>query len=286
MVPVRADESTASGIIHTDMFKALRDRRVVLAELSLHNPNVYYELGVEHVLSSAGTVLMCRADQPLPFDIALSRVVMYEYDGHHLDWEEAERVIPILRQYLLEALEGHQDSPVHALIHIPAADRRSDRTDTTSNPFLVPELHRYEMDLGERWRQDGSNLARLMTDHGRSTFGYQRSATTACPVIPCPRGRRWRPSALRRSPSMTSPTSCSRVLDLTSSISVADICTHLPIRRSTRTYPGPTMQSRWFTKRSTTPGSSLPPPMFSGRSNCLMATGVWPGSSSGGGSRP
>ena len=112
MVPVRADESTASGIIHSDMFKALRDRRVVLAELSLHNPNVYYELGVRHVLASAGTVLMCRADQPLPFDIALSRVV-YEYDGRHLDWEEAERVVPILRQYLLEALEGHQDSPVH-----------------------------------------------------------------------------------------------------------------------------------------------------------------------------
>ena len=126
MVPVRADESTASGIIHTDMFKALRDKRVVLAELSLHNPNVYYELGIRHVLSSAGTVLMCRNDQPLPFDIALSRVVMYEYDGHHLDWEEAERVIPILRQYLLDAQQGHQDSPVHALIHIPTSDRRSD----------------------------------------------------------------------------------------------------------------------------------------------------------------
>ena len=173
MVPVRADESTASGIIHTDMFKALRDRRIVLAELSLHNPNVYYELGIRHVLSSAGTVLMCRVDQPLPFDIALSRVVMYEYDGHHLDWEEAERVIPILRQYLLEALEGHQDSPVHALIHIPAADRRSDRTDPNSNPFLVPELHRYESDLGERWRHDGSNLAQLMTHHARSTFGVR-----------------------------------------------------------------------------------------------------------------
>jgi hypothetical protein len=171
MVPVRADESTASGIIHTDMFKALRDKRIVLAELSLHNPNVYYELGIRHVLSSAGTVLMCRTDQPLPFDIALSRVVMYEYDGRHLDWEEAERVIPILRQYLLEAQQGHQDSPVHALIHIPTSERHRDRADTAANPFLVPELHRYEKDLGERWRKDGADLAGLMTDHGHSIFG-------------------------------------------------------------------------------------------------------------------
>ena len=171
MVPVRADESTASGIIHSDMFKALRDKRVVLAELSLHNPNVYYELGIRHVLSSAGTVLMCRNDQPLPFDIALSRVVMYEYDGHHLDWEEAERVIPILRQYLLDAQQGHQDSPVHALIHIPTSERRSDHVGAVAGSFVAPELHRYEKDLGERWRRDGSDLVQLMTDHARSIFG-------------------------------------------------------------------------------------------------------------------
>src|SRR6476620_12469079 len=46
-------------------------------------------------------------------------------------------------------------------------------TATTRTPFLVPELHRYESELGERWRQDGSNLTRLMTDHGRSTFGVR-----------------------------------------------------------------------------------------------------------------
>ena len=41
MAPVRADEPTSSGAIHTDMFKALRDKPVVLADLSLHNSNVY-----------------------------------------------------------------------------------------------------------------------------------------------------------------------------------------------------------------------------------------------------
>jgi hypothetical protein len=168
---VRSDESTASGVIHTEMFKALRDKPVVLAELSLLNPNVYYELGIRHVLSSTGTVLMCRLGQPLPFDVALSRVVLYDYDGRDLDWEEAERIIPVLRQYLLEAQQGHQDSPVHALIHIPAADATSRPDTTAANPFLHPELHPFEEDLGRRWRRDGLDLADLMERHGRSVFG-------------------------------------------------------------------------------------------------------------------
>src|SRR5258707_967735 len=50
--PIRADERKGSNLIHTDMFKDLRDQAVVLADLSLHNPNVYYELGIRHVMSS------------------------------------------------------------------------------------------------------------------------------------------------------------------------------------------------------------------------------------------
>nr|VFK11718.1 MAG: hypothetical protein BECKLPF1236A_GA0070988_1006015 [Candidatus Kentron sp. LPFa]VFK27934.1 MAG: hypothetical protein BECKLPF1236C_GA0070990_100554 [Candidatus Kentron sp. LPFa] len=62
MEPIRADEQTGSQIIHSDMFKELRDRAVVLADLSLNNPNVYYELtGIRHVLSPGGTVLICLA---------------------------------------------------------------------------------------------------------------------------------------------------------------------------------------------------------------------------------
>src|SRR5208282_2073568 len=59
MEPIRADEQTGAHIIHSDMFKELRDRTVVLADLSSENPNVYYELGIRHVLAPHGTVLIC-----------------------------------------------------------------------------------------------------------------------------------------------------------------------------------------------------------------------------------
>ena len=38
MQPLRADETEGSRIIHADMFKDLRDRPVVLVDLSLLNP--------------------------------------------------------------------------------------------------------------------------------------------------------------------------------------------------------------------------------------------------------
>lgn len=170
MVPVRADESTASGIIHTDMFKALRDKHVVLAELSLHNPNVYYELGIRHVLASSGTVLMCSTGTPLPFDIALARVVQYDYDGVHLDWEEAERVIPILRQYLLDAQQGITDSPVHGLIYISESEEtQGEWADLAWAGGR--QLDGYQQQLGSAWRSQGREPTELLAAHGRDAFG-------------------------------------------------------------------------------------------------------------------
>lgn len=114
--PIRADERKGSNIIHTDMFKDLRDQAVVLADLSLENPNVFYELGIRHVMSSRGTVLMSRKGSEIPFDVKLSRVIFYEYDGTSLDWEESERVVQELQFALEEAKRGTPDSPVYALL--------------------------------------------------------------------------------------------------------------------------------------------------------------------------
>ncbi len=118
MKPLRADETEGNRIVHADMFKDLRDRPVVLADLSLLNPNVMYELGIRHVMSPTGTVLMANEEtiKKLPFDIALSRTISYKYDGEHLDWDEVERVVPLLQSAIEEARRGSPDSPVYAFL--------------------------------------------------------------------------------------------------------------------------------------------------------------------------
>jgi hypothetical protein len=174
MQPIRADEGVGSAIIHTEMFKDLRDQSVVLADLSLDNPNVFYELGIRHVMSNSGTVLMCRKGSSLPFDVHLSRVIFYEYDGRYLDWEEVERVIEQLQVALQQARRGEPDSPVHALLEtvlreqqLPAAE--SGRTGYRGDKADV--LIKYQKLVASCWRHGNEELENLYSGHRDTIFG-------------------------------------------------------------------------------------------------------------------
>ena len=173
MKPHRADEGVGSSLIHTDMFRDLRDRPVVLADLSLENPNVFYELGIRHVMADSGTVLICREGASLPFDIGLSRVVFYNYDGASLDWEEVERITPIVSAALQEARRGKPDSPVHALL--PGAVFRSSDKPKYQRATIVAaesdELDEYVRTVAASWLAAGTDHAELYEKHQATVFG-------------------------------------------------------------------------------------------------------------------
>src|SRR5215208_7089889 len=58
-----------SGNIRVDMFRRLLTADLVVADLSIHNANVFYELGIRHALREHGTfMLRCGADR-FPFDL-------------------------------------------------------------------------------------------------------------------------------------------------------------------------------------------------------------------------
>jgi hypothetical protein len=175
LTPIRADEQTGSQIIHIDMFKALRDKAIVLVDLSLENPNVFYELGVRHVMSPRGTVLMCREGSRLPFDVSLSRVIFYRYDGVDLDWEEAERVKAKLKANLDEARRGHPDSPVHALlekVYSASAMMNGRGPDAPFKAEPSKSLELFQQLVADYWRQQGKDVKALIDGiYGRSIFG-------------------------------------------------------------------------------------------------------------------
>jgi hypothetical protein len=54
----RADEELRAGDIRTDMFQELLVADLVVADLTLDNANVWYELGVRHALRARGVVLV------------------------------------------------------------------------------------------------------------------------------------------------------------------------------------------------------------------------------------
>jgi hypothetical protein len=189
--PIRADERKGSSLIHVDMFKDLRDQGVVLADLSLHNPNVFYELGIRHVMSPGGTVLMCRSGADLPFDVKLSRVVFYKYDGQALDWDEAERVVKELEGALGEALAGKPDSPVHALLEpvLPERSRGAARKSvpTVEGGAAWEPLDAYQKLIADYWARQGTPLADLQKQHGGSVFGRRALGHFCLAQRPMPR---------------------------------------------------------------------------------------------------
>lgn len=67
-----------AGNIREDMFRLLVTADLVIADVSIHNANVFYELGVRHGLRPRGTLLI-RADvHEYPFDLQTDRFLLYD----------------------------------------------------------------------------------------------------------------------------------------------------------------------------------------------------------------
>jgi tetratricopeptide (TPR) repeat protein len=81
----RADEEPAAGDIRADMFQELLVADLVLADLTLDNPNVWYELGVRHALRARGVVLVQGPRPNQPFDIYTDRKLNYTLKDGALD---------------------------------------------------------------------------------------------------------------------------------------------------------------------------------------------------------
>ena len=93
LAPHRADADRRGGSIHLDMFQDLLLAEFVVADLTIDNPNVWYEIGVRHALRAGGAVLTYALRDRLPFDIAGQRMQRYTLKEGKLDPDlvEAER---------------------------------------------------------------------------------------------------------------------------------------------------------------------------------------------------
>ncbi|WP_300340005.1 tetratricopeptide repeat protein [Accumulibacter sp.] len=73
----RADQELRAGDIRADLFQELLLADLVVADLTLDNPNVWYELGVRHALRARGVVLVQGPRPEQPFDIYTDRKLRY-----------------------------------------------------------------------------------------------------------------------------------------------------------------------------------------------------------------
>jgi tetratricopeptide (TPR) repeat protein len=77
----RADEETVSGDILTDMFQELLLADLVIADMSIDNANVFYELGIRHAFRKRGLVHIQAGRAYMPFDIFNVRTIPYHVNA-------------------------------------------------------------------------------------------------------------------------------------------------------------------------------------------------------------
>jgi tetratricopeptide (TPR) repeat protein len=116
LAPHRADADRRGGSIHLDMFQDLLLAEFVVADLTIDNPNVWYEIGVRHALRAGGSVLTYALRDRLPFDLAGQRMQRYTLKDGKLD----PNLVEAERAALTEAIEatlggwrGRRASPVY-----------------------------------------------------------------------------------------------------------------------------------------------------------------------------
>ncbi len=100
-----------SGDIREDMFSLLLQADIVIADITIHNANVFYELGIRHALRDKKTILIrIPGFDETPFDILGYRYVSYTKD-------DPSASVPHLKKALEEVkLSDRKDSPVFNLL--------------------------------------------------------------------------------------------------------------------------------------------------------------------------
>ncbi|MPV35693.1 tetratricopeptide repeat-containing protein [Georgenia subflava] len=140
--PIRADADVGALII-TEMIQRLVLGDLVVADVSLPNANVYYEVGVRHAASRVGCVLVAAEWAQPVFDIGQMRQVRYPLDDGALPSEAADRARAALAAGLGPLTEGI--SPVYTAV--PGYPSTVDRAKFPAFADLADELMAFDADV-------------------------------------------------------------------------------------------------------------------------------------------
>jgi hypothetical protein len=186
-------EISRQGNIREDMFRALVVADLVIADVSIHNANAFYELGIRHALRPRATFLIrSKSPHAYPFDLQTDRYFLYDAAKPAGDEDRAiESLAAALRSTL--ASEG-VNSPVFQLLpHLKPHGRTqlvkvpasfSEEVDKAKSSRQLGHLRLLAQEVTSfDWDQEGLRLVgeaqfALRANAGaRETFELLRSAS-------------------------------------------------------------------------------------------------------------
>lgn len=142
-------EIIEAGNIREDMFEQLVSADLVVADVSIHNANVFYELGVRHAVKDRATVLIRASIDEVPFDLQTDRYLPYDPAA---PGEATERLVRTLNA----TLAGERsDSPIFSLLErfVPA-----------NQSALIALPRTFQEDVASATSSGGAGALRLIAE--------------------------------------------------------------------------------------------------------------------------
>jgi O-acetyl-ADP-ribose deacetylase (regulator of RNase III) len=125
--PLRCDEIQRAGSIHRDMFQHIAVDELAIVDITMLNPNVFYELGVRHALRPSITILVKQRDVVVPFNIQGQRLVEYPPPGE----DPAQAMAAISAFIAAGGKSSEPDSPIFSILAEARKDWKAARIEAT-----------------------------------------------------------------------------------------------------------------------------------------------------------
>jgi hypothetical protein len=74
----RADDFFTADAIMRDVWRAINNAKLIIADCTGKNPNVFYEIGIAHTLGKS-VILLAQDIEDIPFDLRHFRSILYDY---------------------------------------------------------------------------------------------------------------------------------------------------------------------------------------------------------------
>lgn len=130
--PIRVDDLSRPSPIVNDIWTYTKKAKIILADLTGRNPNVFYELGLAHALAKP-VVLISESMEDVPFDLKSLRVITF--DKNLPGWNE------ILKERIALSIHETLESPIKAILPTFL------ETSNLSKPISVTEQEKALLEL-------------------------------------------------------------------------------------------------------------------------------------------
>src|SRR5215468_6651492 len=137
--PVRADQDTG-GLIISQMLERLYFADLVLADMTIPNGNVYYEVGIRHAAKKTGCVLLAADWSKQLFDVVQLRTIRYPLPESNISEASASAFQAAIKDGIQSLCDGI--SPMHQ--SIPGYPSNVDPRKSTTMRDQLTELAAFQ----------------------------------------------------------------------------------------------------------------------------------------------